>query len=223
LRGRKNRDGTAAFSIETVWRSPASGLKFRHRHDYTVSPDGLITVTNRIQPDRDWPALPRVGVTLVLVEGMEHLQWFGRGPWESHSDRKNGVPVAIYSGTVSDQYVPYILPQENGHKTDVRWCALSSDRAGGLLVAGSPLIEFSASHFTDHELYRARHTIDLDPHKETYLNIDHRHRGLATPFCSEETERRLGIANRPYRYRYYLRPFSKGESAPDLARSARFP
>jgi len=222
MQGRKNKDGSADFSIETVWRSPVSGLKFRHQHRYTVRPDGLITVNNRIQPDKDWPALPRIGVTLVAPEGMEQLQWLGRGPWESHSDRKNGVPVGIYSGTVSDQYVPYMFPQENGHKTDARWCALLNDIAGGFLVAGDPLIEFSARHFTDHELYRARHTSDLTPHKETYLNIDHRHRGLATAYCSEETERRLGIENKTYNFRYYLRPFSKGESISDLARSARF-
>jgi beta-galactosidase len=154
---------------------------------------------------------------------MEHLQWFGRGPWESHLDRKNGVPVGLYSGTVLDQYVPYMLPQENGHKTDVRWCALSNDREEGVLVAGNPWIEFSARHFTDHELYEARHTNDLTPHKETYLNIDHRHRGLATAYCSEETERRLGVENKTYNFRYYLRPFGKGEPIIELARSARMP
>lgn len=226
IQGKKNSDGSSVFSIESVWSSPVSGLKFRHQHEYVVRPDGLIAVTNRVQPDKDWPALPRIGVTLELVEGMEQLQWYGRGPWESHSDRKNGVPVGIYSGAVSDQYVPYILPQENGHKTDVRWCAVSNAREEGILVAakaGSPLIEFSTSHFTDHELYRARHTSDLIPHKETYLNIDHLHRGLGTPFCSAETERRLGIANKTYNFRYYLQPFAKGESIPDLAHAVRFP
>ena len=34
--------------------------------------------------------------------------------------------VGIYESTVADQYVPYIVPQEHGHKTDVRWLRLTN-------------------------------------------------------------------------------------------------
>ena len=60
--------------------------------------------------------------------------------------------VGLYRSIVADQYVPYIMPQEHGHKTDVRWLALSDVRGQGLRVAGEPTLEFSASHFTADDL-----------------------------------------------------------------------
>jgi beta-galactosidase len=221
VRVQKRVNGTVQLSIETVWVSRISELKFCHSHHYTIRPDGLIAVKNRVQPDAGWPELPRIGVTLSVLEGMEFLHWFGRGPWESYADRKNGVRVGIYSGTVSEQHVPYVLPQENGHKTDVRWFALNGKAGGGLMVAGDPLIEFSVSHYTDHELYRARHTVDLVAHGEVFVNIDHRHRGLGTTACGPDTEPQFRIPSKVCTFSYLLRPFGKGENLVALARDTR--
>ena len=65
--------------------------------------------------------MPRVGVSMALAPGLEQLDWYGRGPWENYTDRKASAMVGLYQSTVSEQYVPYIMPQEHGHKTDVRW------------------------------------------------------------------------------------------------------
>ncbi|MCX7321030.1 MAG: hypothetical protein NT113_16620, partial [Hyphomicrobiales bacterium] len=40
---------------------------------------------------------------------------------ENYSDRNASSMVGTYHSTVSEQYTPYIMPQENGHKGDVRW------------------------------------------------------------------------------------------------------
>jgi beta-galactosidase len=90
-------------------------------------------------------------------------------------------------GIVVDQYVPYIMPQEHGHKTDVRWLALADIRGQGLRVAGDPTLEFSASHFTDDDLYRARHTRDLKPRPKVILNLDAAQRGLGKGSCGPDT------------------------------------
>lgn len=44
--------------------------------------------------------------------------------------------VGLYSGRVADQHFDYVMPQENGNKTDVRWLRLKSED-GGLLVSGA--------------------------------------------------------------------------------------
>ena len=54
------------------------------------------------------------------------MAWFGRGPHESYADRKQSADVGVYDGTVAEQYVPYVMPQENGNKTDVRWAAITN-------------------------------------------------------------------------------------------------
>jgi len=74
--------------------------------------------------------------------------WYGRGPHESYWDRKTGAAVGVYSAEVTDLYYPYIRPQENGNRTDVRWVALTNDDGTGLLAVGRPLLNFSAHHFT---------------------------------------------------------------------------
>ena len=89
----------------------------------------------------------------------------------------------VYQGTVQDQYVPYIMPQENGNKTDVRWAAVTNARGLGLLAVGMPLLEVSAHHYTTDDFTRARHTFDLLRRDETILNLDHRQCGLGSASC----------------------------------------
>ena len=77
---------------------------------------------------------------------MNQLEYFGRGPEENYCDRKNGTLVGYYKSTAEQQYVPYVRPQENGHKTDVRWLALMDKTGKGLLlVADSNFMEFNVS------------------------------------------------------------------------------
>ena len=84
-----------------------------------------------------------------------------------------------FGGTVSGQHVPYIMPQENGHKTDVRWVRLG-DAGASLQIAGTTPFEFNASHFTDHDLFAAKHTYELEPRSEVILHLDAAHRGIGS-------------------------------------------
>lgn len=115
------------------------------------------------------------------------MTWHGRGPWDNYPDRKVSAIVGVYASTVSEQYVPYIMPQEHGHKTDVRWLTLTDTRGRGLRVSGDPLISFSASHFTKEDLFAAQHTYDLKPREEIILSLDFAQRGLGTASCGPDT------------------------------------
>jgi len=127
-----------------------------------------------------------VGGSLTTPAGFEQFTWLGRGPEESYIDRKAGVPVGMYSGTVDEQYVPYIMPQETGNKTDVRWAALSNGSVG-LMAVGEPLLEVSVSHFTAHDLYKAMHTNELTRRDETIFNLDLIQCGLGGNSCGPRT------------------------------------
>ena len=93
------------------------------------------------------PKLPRLGMTMTLPVEFDNMKWYGKGPHETYWDRKTGAKIGVYSGKVMDQYHPYIRPQENGNKTDVRWVALTSKQGIGLFVAGEDLMQMSAHHF----------------------------------------------------------------------------
>lgn len=143
-------------------------------------------VTVSIPPS--FPTLPRVGLILELVPGYEELRWFGRGPQENHIDRRVGYPVGRYRSTVAEQYVPYIMPQENGNKCDVRWFELGNGTSTVRFVA-DPLFEFSAHHVRPHDLFACRHTNEVEDRlrPETVVCIDHVQRGVGTGSCGPQT------------------------------------
>ena len=101
--------------------------------------------------------------------------------------------------------MPYILPQEHGHHVQARRLALTDDGGFGLAVEGRPAIGFSAGHFTADDLYRARHTNDLEPRPEVVLSLDHAQRGLGTASCGPDTHPRHRLIEASYRFGYAVR------------------
>ena len=102
--------------------------------------------------------------------------------------------------------MPYIMPQEHGNHTDVRWLSLDDGRDGLRVRAGDGTLEFSASHHATEDLWNARHTYDLRPRAETILHLDCRQRGLGTASCGPDTLERYRITPGRYRWSYVLEP-----------------
>jgi beta-galactosidase len=203
-RVRQNRDGTVTMILEHVARCAASAKAVVLRHAYTLSSDGTIAVENLFIVDKAVPDLPRLGVSLRLPAGFENLKWFGRGPFENYADRRRSSMVDLHESTVTEQYVPYVMPQEHGNHTDVRRLSLTNGSGAALWVRAQGPLEFSASHFTAHDLYAAHHTYDLKPRPETILNLDLRHRGLGTGSCGPDTLPRYQIKPGRYAWSYAL-------------------
>ncbi len=186
----RRRDGSATIALEHTWQCKGQDGQIhsiKHKHRYMLEADGSIAVDNTFDIDKTLPDLPRVGVIFALDKKYESLAWYGRGPEESYPDRKAGYPVGLYQSTVEEQYVPYIVPQEHGLKTDVRWFELSQARKSGLKIASDTLMSFSASHFTPMDLTEAYHTVELTPRDEVIVCIDAKHRGLGTASCGPDT------------------------------------
>jgi len=232
------KSGSATVTIKQRWLVPGAKKYVVHTHRYLVSERGELLCENEFAIDKGLPELPRVGVSLVAPSALEHLQWFGRGPWENYSDRKRSALLGVWETTVTDDYVPYILPQEYGNKTDVRWLRLHNGKPragesfgaagktksaatsaktsglgadfgelGGLLVSrpsGAACFEASASHFTAADLFAAKHTIDLKPRSEVYLNIDVAQRGLGTASCGPDTLPEYRLQTGKYALRFSL-------------------
>lgn len=92
---------------------------------------------------------------------LSRVKWFGRGPHETYPDRKSGAPLGLYSSSVDDTYVPYIIPSDNGGHSDCRWVSLTDGAGRGLLVCSGgesgELVHFSAHRFTAKDVHAARH------------------------------------------------------------------
>ncbi len=88
--------------------------------------------------------IPRVGLRFRLPAEMNQVQYLGRGPEENYWDRQKGSFIGIYTTTAEEMYVPYVRPQENGHRMDTRWLELRSKSGKGLRIEADSTIEFNA-------------------------------------------------------------------------------
>lgn len=153
--------------------------------EYTIIESG-IRVRHRFRVPKAFKDLPRIGVRWQLASGFEALSWFGNGPHETYSDRKVSAIRKVHESTVSQQYVPYVLPQEHGNLTDVSWLSLRDNQLTFTMRADSR-IEASASHYPHEILTPAFHTYEITPHPSTWLSLDTRQRGLGGASCGPDT------------------------------------
>ena len=200
--------------VQSNVSAPGCEDGFACEYTYTVYGSGDVVIDTYVVPSQNLPPLPRIGLQMVLPGVYEHLTWYGRGPHETYTDRKEGAQVGVYQGTVDEQYVPYIVPQEHGNKTDVRWVSLTDGYGMGLLALAMPgtdagLLEVSAHHFTTEDLAQARHTYELQRREEITLNLDYKQSGLGGASCGPGTLPQYLIQPQPVAYRVRLRPISQ--------------
>lgn len=193
------------------------------RYIYTVLGSGDVLLEHTLQLAEGLPPLPRVGVKLVVPGGYEQLTWYGRGPHETYADRKLGARVGLYRGTVDEQFVPYVTPQEHGNKTGVRWAALTDEGGAGLLVVGKPHLSASAHHYTARDLADARHTYELERRDDITLNLDLAQSGLGSESCGPGVLPQYRLEAREYRYYLRLKPLSGHTMSPAKLSKQTFP
>jgi beta-galactosidase len=198
-----------ALATSPVVSSLAFASGFELEYLYRVLGTGEIVLRHRVVPHGRMPQwLPKVGLQMALAEGMETLTWYGRGPYETYPDRKTGARVGLYEESVEDQDVPYIVPQDHGNKTDVRWAALRRADGVGLLVSGDELLNVSAQRYSTDNLSRASYRPQLVPTRTVTLNLDHRVSGVGGTAVSVLTA--YQTPPQPYTFTVRLRPF-RGE------------
>ena len=181
----------------------------KYHVSYTLYPSGMILVACHLETQPDAPELPRIGVRFRVPTDVNQLEYFGRGPEENYCDRNNGTLIGYYKSTAEQQYVPYVRPQENSHKTETRWLALTDKNGEGLLfIADSNFMEFNVSrnriedfdseesnrpyqwqNFTKDESHdplmaknrkpKQTHINDIFPRNFVEVCIDHRMMGVA--------------------------------------------
>jgi beta-galactosidase/beta-glucuronidase len=175
-------------------------------YTYHIHGSGDLLIQTDIQPDEKMPPLPRLGLQLTLPEGFDQYTWYGRGPHENYIDRNQCAPVGVYSSSVAEQYHPYVLPQETGNKTEVRWAALTNAEGYGLMAVGMPTLETTALHYTAEDLAAARHTHELTPRPEVILNLDWKTTGLGGNSCGPGTLPQYRIFPEPVSFSLCLKP-----------------
>jgi beta-galactosidase len=192
---------------------------------YKVRPDGWVEVGFHLAPKAGLPDIPRVGLAGELPAEFDRVTWFGPGPWDTYSDRKE-ARIDLYSGAVADQAGSYVMLTESGNKADARWIAVTDANGAGLLAVGRPLLSANASNHTSEALTAPRDMkVNYPPHsavraKGTILNLDLAQRGLGgdDSWGAMPHAQFLLKTDRDYAYSFILRPV--GGSETDFAQLA---
>ncbi|MCX4765781.1 DUF4981 domain-containing protein [Streptomyces sp. NBC_01275] len=155
----------AEVGLRTVYRWTSDGTRLR----LTVS----------VTPEGDWTLpLPRLGVRFGLPESVHRARWFGGGPGEAYPDTKAASMLGEWESSIEDLQTPYVRPQENGARADVRWAELD-----GLRIDGDPEFWFTARRWTSEQLDAAAHLTDLTPGDTVWVHLDHGQHGIGSQSC----------------------------------------
>jgi beta-galactosidase/beta-glucuronidase len=212
-------DGAVRVTVAERIAPPIFAEGFLCETIYTVHGTGDVTMDAHVVPQGEWGPIPRVGYTMTLPGALDQVAWYGRGPGECYCDSKQAGAFGLYALDVDELHTPYVYPQENGNRTDVRWVALAGEGVG-LFVTGQPLFNFGASRFTTGDLARATHTCDLAPRDTITLHLDHRHHGLGSASCGPDVLSQYRLDPQEFRFTLRLRPFDPAATSPlDLLRT----
>ena len=172
---------------------------------YLVRVDGSVEVKSSISPVPEYMWLPRTGVHLQLPESMNRVQWFGKGPFENYRDRNVGAMVGLYKKTVDTLFEPYIVPQENGNRSETRWVEIS-DGNRGIKVTGVRLFEFSAHRYNIKDLEEAEHLYQLKEKPYVNLYLDQMQAGLGSAGCGPDTLFKYRVKSQPHTWSFTIKP-----------------
>ena len=208
------KDGKVRVVMD-VTGSKSAG--FVHEAVWTFSSDGSISVDNVVTPHGTMPpALPRLGLSWKLDGALEQMRYYGRGPFENYVDRNSGSFLGTYDSTVTDQFVSYARPQDNGSKSDVRWVAFANKDGQGVKFSASEPLFVQALHYLPEDLEFSRHRAGqqrfrapLVPRSEVCLNLDVRQLGLGGASCGPDPMKKYIFPIETTSWTLRLEPFGR--------------
>ncbi len=134
---------------------------------YLVHSDGVIDVELSMDRSSDIGELPEFSVMFAMDADYENLTWYGKGPEETYADRDH-AKIGVYTQKVCDTAAKYLVPQESGNKTGVRYALITDNRGRGIMIEGRDLYLSVGSH-SPHELECAAHPHELPAVRKTYI------------------------------------------------------
>lgn len=203
-------DGFAVVSAEYEIPDASATLSLQYR----INNAGAVEITQKLSTDKEAKVsnMFRFGMQIPMPESFERIVYYGRGPIENYSDRKIVTDLGIYDQTVTEQFYPYIRPQENGTKSDIRWWKVLSPSGKGIMVTSEAPFSASALHYTIESLDEGMskqngHSQEVEPAHLTNLLVDKVQMGLGCVNSWGAVPREeYMIPYQDYEFKYQLTP-----------------
>lgn len=166
--------------IDAVVTIPIPKTRMSVRH--TVGAGGLLRTAVKFEfPGEDRkPDIPRLGIQFAIPRSYDRVAWYGRGPHENYWDRQTSAPIGRYESTVSQWVTPYVRPQENGNRCEVRWLQITNKQGSGMRVNAHPAspLSVSAWPYSMDDLESAKHDFELPDRDFIAVNVDYLQMGV---------------------------------------------
>lgn len=152
--------------------------------EYEINNLGAVKISQTMKAgNRNVADMFRFGMQIVMPASFERVVYYGRGPVENYSDRKSYTDIGLYSQSVDEQFYPYIRPQENGTRSDIRWWNILNPSGIGLRIDSEEPFSASALHYTieslDEGLFKNNHhSQEITKADLTNLLVDKAQMGL---------------------------------------------
>ncbi len=202
--------------IKVVYRIP--DVAGDYTLDYLIQNDGSIRVQGNLllSANNEAPELPRMGMRFALHESLQHLEWYGRGPWENYADRNTASFLGNWVDHTNNGWTrTYIRPQESGYKTDARTIQLTNSLGQGIMIEGLQPLSFSAmpqltEDFDEGSIKRNRHVTDIQKRPFITLHVDLAQRGVGGDNSwGAQVHSPFRLSKKEYQYGFVIRPIAR--------------
>ncbi|MCT4686424.1 glycoside hydrolase family 2 TIM barrel-domain containing protein [Vallitalea sp.] len=193
--------------VEVIVRSKVFNTEDGLTTTYTFYSDGAVKVENNIIPLKD---MVRFGMQMAVKKDYNTMTWYGRGVHESYVDRKESAMVGVYRADCEALVHDYLVPQENGNRTDIRWAKITNKHQEGIKIIDitGEFINMSMWPYTMKDLEDTTHSYKMPRRDFNTINIDYGQRGVGgdLPAMAYLKEPYKLLANKKYYYGFIITP-----------------
>ncbi|WP_026378130.1 glycoside hydrolase family 2 TIM barrel-domain containing protein [Aestuariimicrobium kwangyangense] len=216
-------EAEGALVVTTRTAAAASSRDYVARFEWRAVGESLV-LDLTAEPHGPWgeQMLPRLGLTMSVPTGLDQLTWFGRGPGESYVDTHESQKIGRWSAHVSELQTPYVAPQGNGHRSEVRWVEVFGDGVSGdggsgdgvvgeagfrvTVLGDAEPISVSLAPWSQHAIREARHTPDLVADQVNWLTLDARVAPAGSGACGPLPQQKYRVTAQPVAMRLAFTP-----------------
>lgn len=146
--------------------------------------------------------VPRFGMRFALDESFESIEYFGMGNRECYTDYQSHAKMGIWSSTVTDEYEPYIKPQDCGNHIGTKWLTLKNSQK--ISFVADDKFEFSTLHYTIEELDEKMHAFELNESGTTEVIISYKNRGIGSASCGPALTTPYQVRDKEINFRFSI-------------------
>lgn len=168
-----------------------------YRIVFAIGGDGRVQVNFHGDVRENCMYLPRFGFEFRLPKKDELFSYFGRGDRENYVDMHYHTRVGLFESRPSQEYVPYIRPQEHGNHSNTRMLQI-----GGMTITADSPFEFCVSHYSPEALTVAEHTDELREAEDLYVRVDYKVSGVGSHSCGPELQDKYKLMEKKFDFSF---------------------